>query len=166
MEDSNKLEYTPSKESRMVDVGGKEVTHRTALAECNIHFPPEVFQKLASNNFLTHKGSIISTSTIAGLMAVKKTPDILPLCHPLQITGTDLNFEPQEEEHKIKVQCRVKCDGKTGVEMEALTGAAVAALCIYDMCKAFSHNITITDLKLNFKTGGKSDYQGKKPAEK
>lgn len=154
----DKLNYTPSKNSRMVDVGEKEITHRTAVAECYIHFPAEVFEKLAANDFLTHKGSIINTSTIAGLMAVKKTPDILPLCHPLQITGTDLLFEP--EENKIKVQCRVKCDGKTGVEMEALTGAAVAALCIYDMCKAFSHNITITDLKLNLKTGGKSDFKG------
>ena len=158
MEDKNKLDYTPSKNSMMVDVGGKEVTRRTALAECYIHFPADVFQTLSSNDFLTHKGSIISTSTIAGLMAVKKTPDILPLCHPLQISGTDLFIEP--EENKIRVQCQVKCDGKTGVEMEALTGAAVAALCIYDMCKAFSHNLTITDLKLNLKTGGKSDYQG------
>ena len=158
MEDENKLEYTPSKNSMMVDVGEKEVTRRIALAECYIHFPPEVFQTLSSNDFLTHKGSIINTSTIAGLMAVKKTPDILPLCHPLQISGTDLLIEPME--NKIRVQCQVKCDGKTGVEMEALTGAAVAALCIYDMCKAFSHNLTITDLKLNKKTGGKSDYQG------
>lgn len=141
----------------MVDVGGKEITHRVALAECYIHFPADVFKKLAENDFLTHKGSIINTSTIAGLMAVKKTPDILPLCHPLQITGTELNFVP--EENKILVQCQVKCDGKTGVEMEALTGAAVAALCIYDMCKAFSHQLTITDLKLHFKKGGKSDYQ-------
>lgn len=159
MEDKNKLEYTPSKNSMMVDVGGKEITRRTALAECTIRFPEDVFNALSANQFLTHKGSIISTSTIAGLMAVKKTPDILPLCHPLQISGTDLTIEPGD--NNIKVQCQVKCDGKTGVEMEALTGAAVAALCIYDMCKAFSHNLTITDLKLCFKKGGKSDYQEK-----
>ncbi|GHA80696.1 cyclic pyranopterin monophosphate synthase MoaC [Pontibacter akesuensis] len=147
-----------SKVSSMVDVGEKAVTRRVAQASCYIHFPEQVFEMLRENDFLTHKGSIINTSVVAGLMAVKKTSDILPLCHPLQISGTDLDITP--EENKIKIECTVKCEGKTGVEMEALTGASVAALCIYDMCKAFSHDLEITDLKLNFKKGGKSDYGG------
>ena len=91
---NEKLNYTPSKNSMMVDVGGKGITHRAALAECYIHFPADVFKKLAENDFLTHKGSIINTSTIAGLMAVKKTHDIMQLGHPLQKTGTELNFVP------------------------------------------------------------------------
>lgn len=147
-----------SDKTSMVDVGMKEVTRRTAMAECYIHFPPELFSSLRESQFLTHKGSIISTSTVAGLMGVKKTPDILPLCHPISVSGTDIDIEPVEAENKIRIQCTVKCDGKTGVEMEALTGASVAALCIYDMCKAFSQDLTITDLRLCYKRGGKSDY--------
>ena len=159
MKDRDNNEVQVSDKSSMVDVGMKAVTRREALAECYIHFPEAVFSELKKNGFLTHKGSIISTSTVAGLMGVKKTPDILPLCHPISVSGTDISIEP--EENKIRIQCLVKCEGKTGVEMEALTGASVAALCIYDMCKAFSHDLTITDLKLCFKKGGKSDYQGK-----
>lgn len=147
-----------SQKSSMVDVGDKNITKRIANASCYIHFPEQVFQMLRQNDFLTHKGSIINTSIIAGLMAAKKTSDILPLCHPLQLTGTNLDITP--EENKIRIECTVKCEGKTGVEMEALTGASVAALCIYDMCKAFSHDLEITDLKLNYKKGGKSDYGG------
>lgn len=140
----------------MVDVGDKAITKRQAQAECYIHFPEDVFEMLRRNQFLTHKGSIINTSIVAGLMAAKKTSDILPLCHPLPLTGTDLDITP--EQNRIRILCTVKCEGKTGVEMEALTGASVAALCIYDMCKAFSHDLTISGLKLCFKTGGKSDY--------
>lgn len=157
MTDKREAEVKISEQSAMVDVGEKAITSRTAQAECSIHFPADVFSILRKNEFLTHKGSIISTSVVAGLMAVKKTSDILPLCHPLSISGTKLDIEPQE--NKIRILCTVKCEGKTGVEMEALTGAAVAALCIYDMCKAFSQELTITDLKLCFKKGGKSDYE-------
>lgn len=160
MKDKENNELQASERSSMVDVGLKAVTRREALAECYIHFPADVFQQLKEHNFLTHKGSIISTSTVAGLMGVKKTPDILPLCHPIAVSGTELMIDPDPEENKIRIRCLVKCEGKTGVEMEALTGASVAALCIYDMCKAFSHDLTITDLKLSFKKGGKSDYKG------
>lgn len=159
MKDRENNELKVSESSSMVDVGMKDVTQREALAECYIHFPPDVFKQLKENQFLTHKGSLINTATVAGLMGVKKTPDILPLCHPLMISGTKLSIEP--EENKIRIQCLVKCEGKTGVEMEALTGASVAALCIYDMTKAFSHDLTITDLKLCAKKGGKSDYKSK-----
>lgn len=157
MQDKNQEEVRISDKSMMVDVGGKAVTKRVAQAECYIQFPPQVFAMLRQNQFFTHKGSIINTSIVAGLMAAKKTSDILPLCHPLPLTGTDLEITP--EENQIRVQCTVKCEGKTGVEMEALTGASVAALCIYDMCKAFSHDLTITGVKLCFKKGGKSDYE-------
>lgn len=158
MQEKDKTTIQVSEQSSMVDVGLKAITRRTAMAECYIHFPAEVYATLSANEFLTHKGSVISTSTVAGLMGVKKTPDILPLCHPIAVSGTKLNIIP--EDNKIRIQCEVKCEGKTGVEMEALTGASVAALCIYDMCKAFSQQMTITDLKLSFKKGGKSDYEG------
>lgn len=157
MNKQNNKELHITETTSMVDVGQKEVTRRTAMAECYLHFPPEVYSTLQGNNFLTHKGSIISTATIAGIMAVKNTPQILPLCHPIAVSGTEVKIEPQE--NMIRIECSVTCDGKTGVEMEALTGASAAALCVYDMCKALSQKLTITDLKLCYKKGGKSDYE-------
>ncbi len=140
----------------MVDVSPKEVTVRTAVAEGKVRFPEAVFEQLSGQNFLTKKGGVIQTAIIAGVMAAKKTSDIIPLCHPLALSTCKVEIEPAEN-YSLKVTCLVRCEGKTGVEMEALTGVSAAALCVYDMCKALSHDIQLTDIRLIQKTGGKSD---------
>jgi cyclic pyranopterin phosphate synthase len=140
----------------MVDVSAKAVTVRTALAEAKVIFPAEVFAQLAEQNFLTKKGAVFQTAIIAGVMAAKKTADIIPLCHPLALSSCKVDITPAGD-NTLNVSCQVRCEGKTGVEMEALTGASAAALCIYDMCKALTHDISITDIRLVQKTGGKSD---------
>ena len=140
----------------MVDVSGKNSTTRTALAEATVRFPQDVFQILVAQDFLTKKGAVFQTAIIAGVMAAKKTADLIPLCHPLALSSCKVAIVPSGEA-SLHVTCQVRCEGKTGVEMEALTGASAAALCIYDMCKALTHNIKITDIQLLEKTGGKSD---------
>ncbi|RNI30590.1 cyclic pyranopterin monophosphate synthase MoaC [Rufibacter latericius] len=140
----------------MVDVSTKALTTRTAVAEGFVLFPEEVFEQLTGQNFLTKKGAVFQTAIIAGVMAAKKTSDIIPLCHPLALSTCKIDIEPAPN-FTLKITCLVRCEGKTGVEMEALTGVSAAALCIYDMCKALSHDITLTDIKLVQKTGGKSD---------
>ncbi|WP_207430218.1 cyclic pyranopterin monophosphate synthase MoaC [Sabulibacter ruber] len=140
----------------MVDVSPKKVTVRTAVAEGKVRFPEVVFEQLSGQNFLTKKGGVIQTAIIAGVMAAKKTSDIIPLCHPLALSTCKVEIEPAEN-YSLKVTCLVRCEGKTGVEMEALTGVSAAALCVYDMCKALSHDIQLTDIRLIQKTGGKSD---------
>ncbi len=134
----------------------KKVTVRTAVAEGKVRFPEVVFEQLSGQNFLTKKGGVIQTAIIAGVMAAKKTSDIIPLCHPLALSTCKVEIEPAEN-YSLKVTCLVRCEGKTGVEMEALTGVSAAALCVYDMCKALSHDIQLTDIRLIQKTGGKSD---------
>lgn len=140
----------------MVDVSTKEVTQRTAVAEATVLFPQDVYEQLAGQSFLTKKGAVFQTAIIAGVMAAKRTSDIIPLCHPLALSTCKIEITPAEN-YSIKVTCLVRCEGKTGVEMEALTGASAAALCIYDMCKALTHNIIISNIQLLEKTGGKSD---------
>ncbi len=140
----------------MVDVSAKALTERLAKASALVHFPTEVFEQLSKDQFLSKKGSIIQTAVIAGIQAVKKTADLIPLCHQLAITKIDINVTPLE--NCLKIESLVKCTGQTGVEMEALTGCSVAALTIYDMCKALSHDIIISDIQLMEKTGGKSDF--------
>ena len=142
----------------MVDVGGKNVTNRTAVAQASVVFPEEVWMKLSQNEFVSKKGSVFQTAIIAGILGLKKTSDLIPLCHPLMISKADIQIERDEKDFSLHVQCTVALDGKTGVEMEALTGASIAALTIYDMCKALSHEIKIQEVKLVSKTGGKSDY--------
>ncbi|GAB2537486.1 cyclic pyranopterin monophosphate synthase MoaC [Rufibacter soli] len=144
----------------MVDVSGKEATTRTAVAEATVVFPEDVFKTLLTQDFLTKKGSVLQTAIIAGVMAAKKTADIIPLCHPLALTSCKVTIEPAGES-SLQVVCQVRCEGKTGVEMEALTGASAAALCIYDMCKALNHDLKITNIHLREKTGGKSDFHAK-----
>ncbi|RNI27568.1 cyclic pyranopterin monophosphate synthase MoaC [Rufibacter immobilis] len=140
----------------MVDVSPKAVTVRTAIAEGLVRFPASVFTQLTEQDFLTKKGAVFQTAIIAGVMAAKKTADLIPLCHPLALSTCKVEIEPIED-NQLKVTCLVRCEGKTGVEMEALTGVSGAALCIYDMCKALTHDITISDIRLVEKTGGKSD---------
>ncbi len=139
----------------MVDVSHKEVTERKAVATGRVILPEEVFKILEKDNFLSKKGSITQTAIIAGIQAVKKTSDLIPLCHPLPVTKIDIEINPIQ--NGLEISCLVKCSGKTGVEMEALTGVSVAALTIYDMCKALSHDIQITDIQLKHKSGGKKD---------
>jgi cyclic pyranopterin phosphate synthase len=138
----------------MVDVSGKQITHRTALAESRVHFPAVVAEELARQDFITSKGPVFHTAIIAGTMAAKRTHELIPFCHPLAIESCKVNIEMQGNE--AVVRCTVSVHHKTGVEMEALTGASVAALTIYDMCKALSHEITIAATRLVEKSGGRS----------
>ncbi len=137
----------------MVDVSEKAVTKRTATAQSIVTFPEEVFLTLEKDNFLGTKGSILQTAIIAGTMAAKRTADLIPLCHPLPLSKIQIDITPGKNELIIKAQ--VKCEAKTGVEMEALTAASVAALTVYDMCKALSHDLIIRETKLMAKEGGK-----------
>ncbi|NJB85034.1 cyclic pyranopterin phosphate synthase [Lewinella marina] len=141
----------------MVDVGDKAITQRTATAGCRVVLGKEILDELRRGDFNTKKGSVIQTAVIAATMAVKQTSAVIPLCHPLPINGCKVAIEEAGED-TLEVSCTVKTEGKTGVEMEALHGASVAALTIYDMCKAMSHDIEIQDLRLESKRGGKSDY--------
>ncbi len=140
----------------MVDVSNKRPTVRTAVASGKVRFPPDVFAKLASQDFLGTKGSIVQTAVIAGIQAVKKTAELVPLCHQLNLSKIQIDIEPIP--NALQIVCRVKCNEQTGVEMEALTGVSVSALTVYDMCKALSHDITISEIQLEQKTGGKHDF--------
>ena len=140
----------------MVDVSNKQATIRTAIASGKVIFPSNVFDTLASQDFLGHKGSIIQTAVIAGIQAVKKTADLIPLCHQLNLSKIQIDIVPID--NALHVTCKVKCNEQTGVEMEALTGVSVSALTIYDMCKAMSHDIKISEIQLEHKTGGKNDF--------
>jgi len=142
----------------MVDVADKAVTERVAVARAIMTLEEEILSQLENNEIQTKKGPIFQTAILAGIMATKKTSDLIPLCHPLMITKANVDITVNDE-RKIVIDCLVKVNGKTGVEMEALTGASVAALTIYDMCKGFSHNIIIEEVKLMKKTGGKSDFE-------
>lgn len=142
----------------MVDVGEKQVTRRTARARTIVVLSDEIMDHLENDDIHTKKGPVFQTATLAGIMAAKKTGELIPLCHPLMLekVGVDIHVNEQRE---VVVECTVRLSGKTGVEMEALTGASVAALTIYDMCKAFSHDIVIRETRLVEKTGGKRDFQ-------
>lgn len=140
----------------MVDVSNKQATVRTAVASGRVIFPLDVFDTLASQDFLGHKGSIIQTAVIAGIQAVKKTAELIPLCHQLNLSKIQIDIAPVK--NALQITCKVKCNEQTGVEMEALTGVSVSALTIYDMCKALSHDIKISEIQLEQKTGGKNDF--------
>jgi cyclic pyranopterin monophosphate synthase len=141
----------------MVDVGAKAVTHRTAVAETRVRFPTEVARALGAANFATAKGPVFHTAIIAGVMAAKRTHELIPFCHPLGLERCDVHVEMQGDE--ALVRCTASIHHKTGVEMEALTGASIAALTIYDMCKALSHEIVIAETRLVEKRGGKRDVR-------
>lgn len=142
----------------MVDVSEKAVTQRIAVAQSKLILNQEIMSHLKGDDIQTKKGPVFQTAILAGVMAAKKTSDLIPLCHPLPISKCDVSIEIDEQDNVI-VQCLVKTEGKTGVEMEALTGASVAALTIYDMCKAFSHDIKIVETQLMEKAGGKNDFK-------
>ncbi len=142
----------------MVDVAEKSETERVAVARAIVAVEKEILDLLENNEIQTKKGPIFQTAILAGIMATKKTSDLIPLCHPLMISKANVDIVVGDN-GKIVIDCLVKVTGKTGVEMEALTGATVAALTIYDMCKGFSHNIIIEEVKLMKKTGGKSNFE-------
>ncbi|OAV07722.1 Molybdenum cofactor biosynthesis protein MoaC [Moraxella catarrhalis] len=142
----------------MVDVSNKTATHRTATATGQVIFPADIYQAIKSTDGMTKKGSITQTAHIAGVMAAKRTHELIPLCHQLPLDSVKLSFEYDDKHHAINITATAKVTHKTGVEMEALTAVSVACLTIYDMTKAMSHDIIITDICLLNKTGGKSDY--------
>ena len=153
-----RLSHIDSKKMpNMVDVSKKQETFREAKALSIVLIPKEMHAFIEGNDILSKKGSVFQTAIIAGVMAAKKTADLIPLCHNIGISDCTINIEFQNS-FEIFIECFVKTKSMTGVEMEALTGASVAALTIYDMCKALSHNIIIKETKLLEKKGGKSDY--------
>ena len=143
-----------SGQASMVDVKDKSVTFRKATATASVLVGTEVYNLIKANNI--KKGDVLTVAKIAGIMGAKKTPDLIPLCHPLDLTQVDVQCRMDEYESKIVIECQAKCVGRTGVEMEALTGASIAALTVYDMCKAVNKGILISDVKLLAKSGGKS----------
>ena len=144
----------------MVDVSGKAATAREATAECRVRFPAMVAAQLRASGLKSAKGGIVDTAVIAGTMAVKRTHELIPFCHPLPIDGCSIAID-WDGEASLRIECTVRTVHRTGVEMEALTGATVAALAVYDMCKALSHRIVIGPAKLLRKRGGKSDFGGR-----
>ena len=140
--------------ARMVDVSEKEITTREAIAEASIHMAPRTAQMIVDGEH--PKGDVLAVARVAGIQAAKKTPDLIPLCHPLMLTSIKVNFDVNIETGQVRAECYCKLAGRTGVEMEALTGASVAVLTLYDMCKAVQKDMTITDVRLLSKIGGKS----------
>ena len=138
--------------ARMVNVGGKDITRRKAIAEGSIHVSAETFRLIQTGGM--KKGDVLTVAQVAGIMGAKRTPDIIPMCHPININGADISFTLDEENLNITVTAEVSCSGRTGVEMEALTAVSVALLTIYDMCKAVQKDMTITDIHLISKSGG------------
>lgn len=142
----------------MVDVGEKAISQRIAVAEARVRLPREVAIALKESGHRTKKGPVFDTAIIAGVMAAKRTHELIPFCHPLGLENCKVEIEAQED-GDIVIRCQVSIHHRTGVEMEALTGASVAALTIYDMCKALSHDIEITRVRLLEKSGGKRDFK-------
>ena len=140
--------------ARMVDVSGKAVTHRTAVAQGTITMSGECFALVKAGRM--KKGDVLGVAQVAGIMAAKRTSDLIPLCHILALTKCQVEFTLLEDRQAIQARCTVSCDGKTGVEMEALTGASVALLTVYDMCKAVDKRMVLSDIRLLEKHGGKS----------
>lgn len=156
MKDSDFSHITPDNSPQMVDVSKKVATARYAKAEARVALPLEVTNLLVDRDLHLPKGPVFQTAILAGIMGAKKTADLIPLCHTLPIDNVQINIELIE--HTAVVTSEVRTFGKTGVEIEALTAASVAALTIYDMCKALSHDITIGSIQLIEKTGGKNDF--------
>jgi cyclic pyranopterin phosphate synthase len=140
----------------MVDVSQKAPTLRTAKARGRISMSPETFEKIRTQS--VKKGNVLETARIAGVMAAKKTADLIPMCHPLNITHAVVDFYPEEEAHAFRIEAVVRLTGQTGVEMEALTAVSVAALTVYDKCKSYDRGMTISGIELAEKSGGKSGH--------
>ncbi|MDR0886686.1 MAG: cyclic pyranopterin monophosphate synthase MoaC [Clostridiales Family XIII bacterium] len=144
--------------AHMVDVTDKDKTYRTATARGAVSVNEHTFQLIEAGGI--KKGDVLAVAQVAGIMAAKRCSDLIPMCHPIALTGVDISFELDSTHHTIEIQATAKCTGETGVEMEALTAVSVAALTIYDMCKAVQRDIRIGEIHLQTKTGGKSgDYR-------
>ena len=141
-------------EARMVDVGAKEDTLREAVASGGVRMLPETLLKIREQQ--VKKGDVLAVARIAGIMAAKKTPEIIPLCHPLALSSVDVKLSLDKKRSAVDIEATCKLKGRTGVEMEALTAASVAALTVYDMCKAVDRGMVISEVKLLHKSGGKS----------
>jgi cyclic pyranopterin monophosphate synthase len=145
---------------QMVDVSKKKVTVRIAKAQAIVFLGKEIMERMQGDELITKKGPVFQTAIIAGVMGAKKTSELIPFCHPLGLE--DVQIKITTKKSKVVIESTAKVTGKTGVEMEALTAASVAALTIYDMCKALSHNIIIEEIKLMEKRGGKKDFRREK----
>lgn len=143
---------------KMVNVADKQITKRTATAKGTLFLGKEIISNFKNDELTTKKGPVFQTAIIAGIQAVKKTSELIPMCHPLLINGVDIDVNVINDE-EVEVLCTVTIEGKTGVEMEALTGVNIACLTIYDMCKSINPKMVIKEIKLLKKTGGKSDFE-------
>jgi cyclic pyranopterin phosphate synthase len=143
---------------RMVDVSAKKITARTAVARAVVVLDEAIMDRLEQDEIHTKKGPVFQTAILAGIMGAKRTSDLIPLCHPIGLDNCTVDIHVNSKREVI-IDCTARVEGRTGVEMEALTGASVAALTIYDMCKGFSHDIEIRETKLMKKTGGKRDFE-------
>jgi cyclic pyranopterin phosphate synthase len=142
----------------MIDVGGKDDTVRTAVARGCVRMQPQTARRVVAGEM--PKGDVLGTARVAGIMAAKRTPDIVPLCHPLLLTSVDVDLQVDADGGRVNITATVRCVGKTGVEMEALTAVSAAALTVYDMCKTVDKAMVITEITLESKTGGRSgDYR-------
>ena len=149
--------FNESGRAKMVDVSEKTETSRTAVAAGRVRMNRDTFELVKSGGM--KKGDVLGAAQIAGIMAAKRTPDLIPMCHTLLISGVDMAFELNDADCTVEITATVRCQGVTGVEMEALTAVSVAALTVYDMCKAVQKDMEITDIRLLSKSGGKSgDY--------
>jgi cyclic pyranopterin phosphate synthase len=146
--------FNPEGHARMVDVGGKDNTVREARARGVVLMSPETLKLIQSGGIV--KGDVLAVAQVAGIMAAKRTPELIPMCHLLLLNGIDLKFRYDQGRSAVEIESRVRCSGKTGVEMEALTAVSVAALTIYDMCKAVDRGMVLGDIRLVEKSGGKS----------
>ena len=142
----------------MVDVTAKVPTLRVATAGARVRFPADAFARLRATGFETAKGPVIATAIVAGTLAAKRTHELIPFCHPLGLERCDVEISPSGDD-ALEIRCTAAVHHRTGVEMEALTGAAIAALTVYDMCKSLSHGIVIDDTRLLAKSGGRSDFR-------
>ena len=146
--------------AKMVDVGEKPVTTRTAVAAARVLVNGHTFRLIQTGGM--KKGDVLTVAQVAGVMGAKRTPDLIPMCHPILIDGINLELHLDEQRQSVEIQATVSCDGRTGVEMEALTAVSTAALTVYDMCKAVQKDMVITDIRLVSKTGGvHGDYNRK-----
>lgn len=161
MNDLTHLDETGA--ARMVDVGDKTDTRREATAQAIVRMQPETLRLITEGKH--KKGDVLATARIAGIMAAKKTPDLIPLCHPLMLNKVEVNLQPRPEDNSIYITATCALSGKTGVEMEALTAASVAALTIYDMCKAVDRGMVIDRIGILEKKGGKSGHWQMLPEE-
>ena len=160
MKEKKLTHFNKEGRARMVDVGEKKDTLRIAIAEGEIIMQPSTLKMIKDRKIF--KGDVLGIAQVAGIMAAKKTSQIIPMCHPLLLTSININFKIDKEKNRVIIQSQVKTMGKTGVEMESLTAVSVAALTIYDMCKAVDRGMTIQDIHLVEKSGGQSGhYQGK-----